>query len=171
MKINFRKIRPSEKKLYRAIRLESLKNHPNAFGSTYEEQVNRKELSFEKHIEEQSKNRFIIGAFDKRKIVGICGIYQNTHAFTLHRAFIVQMYVKPEYSGNKIGLNLLKTITEESLKIPEVEKIELEVFTDMIAANKVYEQAGYQEVTVIKNYYKKEGLYRDIRLMTYPPLK
>lgn len=167
MEINYRKLLPKESRLYRAIRLESLKLFPDSFGSVYEEQVQKEKLSFEKNIEDQTEGRFILGAFRNKKLIGICGTYQHANPKTRHRTFIVQMYVKPEFSKQKIGLNLLNAMIEEAFKNPVIEQLELEVFTDNIPANKIYEQANFKEVGILKNYSKSGNQYRDIRLMMY----
>lgn len=167
MEITYRKLLPKESRLYRAIRLESLKLFPDSFGSVYEEQVQKDKLSFEINIEEQTEGRFILGAFKDKKLIGICGTYQHKNPKTKHRTFIVQMYVKSEFSKQKIGLSLLQEMIKESFKNPTIEQLELEVFTDNIPAIKVYEQANFKEVGLLKNYSKSGNKYRDIRLMMY----
>jgi hypothetical protein len=60
---------------YRGIRLESLKNTPEAFASSYGEE---KDLSIEEFKNKlQSKSSFTYGAFDKGELVGIITLYQE----------------------------------------------------------------------------------------------
>ena len=60
---------------YRSIRLESLKNTPGAFASSYGEE---KDLSIEELKNKfQSKSSFTYGAFDKGELVGIITLYQE----------------------------------------------------------------------------------------------
>ena len=72
MNISYRKLRSIDSEKYREIRLESLKLHPESFGSGYEEQSVLPKLKFEKSLEEPIDDRFVLGAFDDRGLIGIC---------------------------------------------------------------------------------------------------
>jgi len=163
--IMYRKLRPEESAIYREIRLESLKNYPNSFGSQYEEQKQRPKLSFETFIEDANSECIIVGAVFEDSLIGICGLYQLQDSRSRHRAEIIQMYVKPEYQGNKVGYNLLKETIRIGFEIDTVEQIELEVMTDVNAANHIYEKAGFTECGIRQNIYKIDGNYFDQRMM------
>lgn len=49
--MEYRRIKANESTAYRAIRLESLQSYPNSFGSSFEEQKQKKKLGFEQYIE------------------------------------------------------------------------------------------------------------------------
>ena len=106
-KIEYRKLRSSESKKYRFLRLESLEKYPNSFGSKYEEQKQREKLAFENFIEQSNPECFIIGAILQDKLIGICGFYRHTDIDCNHRGEIIQMYVQPEYQGNQIVIALI----------------------------------------------------------------
>ena len=72
MKISYRKLTANDAVQYRAIRLESLKAHPESFGSTYAEQSRLPKLMFEKALEQPVDARFVIGAFEHDDRPGIC---------------------------------------------------------------------------------------------------
>ncbi len=165
MSFSFQKLQATHLIPYRNIRLEGLKNYPINFGATYKQQSQLPQLLFEKHITEQTPGKFIIGAFDAHKLIGICGFVQEQQARTKHRGTIIQMYVQPSYQGQKVGLNLLKATLKEAFKIPELEQIVLDVITINMAANKVYEQVGFKEYGLYPKYYKIEHTYVDLRLM------
>jgi len=61
MKIICKKIPPSDSLLYRALRLESLKQNPEAFETSYQESINNPLIHFEKLIKENSQNKFVMG--------------------------------------------------------------------------------------------------------------
>jgi len=163
--ITYRKLNPEEAEKYRQLRLESLQKYPNSFGSTYAEQMQRAKLSFEKFIEESNPECIIIGALQHDRLIGICGFYRQQDERTKHRGEIIQLYVQPEYQGDNVGYNLLKTTVAIGFKIEELEQIELEVMTDVKAANRIYEKIGFKECGVQKHFYKKAGNYFDQRLM------
>lgn len=163
--ISFRRLLPTDSASYRTIRLECLKNFPQYFGSTYEEQVLLPKLAWETFIETQDPHRFIVGAFEGEALFGICGVNLETRAKTQHIGEIIQMYVKPEYSGKKLGLKLIQAAVAEAFKNPLVEQLLLNVVTTNISANRVYEQAGFVEYGVLKNNFKHNGEYSDQRMM------
>ena len=146
MKISYQKLEPVDSKQYRNIRLESLKLHPESFGSTFEEQSKLPKLMFEKAIEQPVDDRFVIGAFDQQVLIGICGfvpfVLDNNPDLGKTGA-IIQMYVKPAYSGRKIGLNLVKAVIQEAFKISDLEQIVLGVQEGNVRAIRIYEQAGF----------------------------
>jgi ribosomal protein S18 acetylase RimI-like enzyme len=132
--------------LYREIRLESLKAHPEYFESSYQEQKKLPRLMFEKAIEQPQDERFVLGAFDKDQIVGICGfvyIKNQTNAGLRNVGSLIQLYVKPEYRGMGVGLYLVEYLIEEGFQIPGIEHIVLEVSEDNQPAIRIYEQAGF----------------------------
>lgn len=165
MEIITRRLHSHESGKYRAIRLECLKNFPQYFGSTYEEQVLLAKLAWETFIETQDPHRFTVGAFDDEALIGICGVNLETRAKTQHIGEIIQMYVKPEYSGKKLGLKLIQAAIAEAFKNPLVEQLLLNVVTTNISANRVYEEAGFVEYGILKNNFKYDGEYSDQRMM------
>jgi RimJ/RimL family protein N-acetyltransferase len=165
MEIIYRKLKPSESKKYRDIRLESLLVSPDSFGKTYNEENSIDKLYFEKCIENQDKNKFIVGAFLNDSLIGICGFSQDENIKCRHRGSIVGMFVRPEYRQQKIGKNLLSQTIKFIFSIPEIEQINLTVVVDNESANKIYVDAGFIEYGISKRHLKSSGQYFDERLM------
>jgi ribosomal protein S18 acetylase RimI-like enzyme len=158
MTTSYRKLLPSDSAHYREIRLESLKTHPESFGSTFEEQKKQPKLMFEKAIEQPYDERFVVGAFDQKAIIGICGFVPFTSEDfpDLESAgTIIQMYVKPTYRGRKIGFNLVKTVVDEAFRLPNIDKVVLGVREGNTSAIRVYKQAGF--LTYSPSEIKTEG--------------
>jgi RimJ/RimL family protein N-acetyltransferase len=146
MKISYRKLLPDDSHQYRTIRLESLKAHPESFSSNYEEQSKLPKLMFEKAIEEPYDDRYVIGAFHKKELIGICGFVPftlDTFPDMVNVGTIIQMYVRAAYRGRKIGSNLVKTLVDEAFKIPDIRQIVLGVREENTSAIRVYEGAGF----------------------------
>ena len=145
--IKIRKLSLGDSGQYRKIRLVSLKEHPESFGATYEEQRLLPKLMFEKALERPVDDRFVVGAFDQEELIGICGYlpFVPNEVLDLSRAgIIIQMYVRSTYSGRKIGLNLTQATIREAFRAPDINQIVLGVRTGNIPAIRVYEQAGFQ---------------------------
>jgi ribosomal protein S18 acetylase RimI-like enzyme len=152
MDITYRKLGAADSKLYRVIRLESLREFPESYGSVYEEQRQLPKLRFEEILEEPVDASFMVGAFDRGTLIGICGflpfIPSDEHGFQ-NAGVIIQVYVKSSYSGRKVGVNLVKAVIDEAFKLPDIEQILLEVVNNNAAAIRVYEQAGFQTFRIV----------------------
>jgi ribosomal protein S18 acetylase RimI-like enzyme len=148
-KITYRKLAADDSKHYREIRLESLKAHPESFGSGYEQQRNLPKLMFEKALEEPVDERFVVGAFDGRELIGIFGFIpfgmDNRQGFR-NAGELIQLYVKPAYRGRQIGLGLTNAVVHEAFKLPEIDQLVLGVMEGNWSAIRVYEQAGFRMV-------------------------
>jgi len=165
MKISYRRLEPEDSKAYRIIRLECLEKHPENFGSIFREEKNKPKLAFETFIEEKAPDNFIFGAFDEDKLIGICGFAREPKKKTRHIGTIIQVYVKLEYSGKGIGLELLNAAKKEAFKLPEIEQLMLGVVVSNKSANVIYEKAGFQQYGLHKRYFKEGDKYFDQRLM------
>jgi len=145
MNITYRKLTAVNAPSYRAIRLESIKAHPESFCAVYEEQKQLPKLMFEQALENGVTlidSRFVVGAFDGDTLIGICGfvpLAQDGNAGEL-----IQVYVRAAYSGRKIGLGLVKTAVSQAFTIPSIQQIILDVKKGNTNAIRVYEQAGFQ---------------------------
>jgi len=149
-----RRLKPNESKLYRAIRLEALKEYPEYFGSKYEEQVKLSKLYFERIIEESSPKGIMVGAFLDRELIGICGVTFETKI--LHNAGeIIQMYVNKKHQGNKLGKELIKSIYDNVILLKNVEIIVLGVDKNNTSAIRTYCNCGFEIDTNIEG---EEGI-------------
>jgi hypothetical protein len=92
MNITYKTLSASHIDKYRAIRLECLQNYPQNFGSLYEDELQSKQLKFDKIIAEDNSTDFLYGAFDEEKLVGICGCIKENRVKTKHTAEISHMY-------------------------------------------------------------------------------
>jgi len=165
MNIHYRKLLPTDSKQYREVRLDALKNFPENFGSSYEEESAIPKLAFEINVEQGANDKFIVGAFDSETLIGICGFAQESRIKIKHRGLIIQMYIKPQYQGQKLGLQLLQTTIDEAFKIPDIQQLVLGVITTNEGAKKLYEQAGFKEFGIHPGYLKVNSRYYDERLM------
>ncbi|RLJ32170.1 ribosomal protein S18 acetylase RimI-like enzyme [Chryseobacterium sp. 7] len=142
MNINYRKIFPEESKIYRTIRLESLEKFPESFGTHYQEALKIDKFRMENDIEQQTAERFVLGAFDNKKLIGICAFVKEKNTI----GAIYQMYVKKEYQGQNIGLKLIEAVIDEAhQQFPGIE-IHLEVTPGNEKAYKLYKKAGFEEI-------------------------
>jgi len=97
--VSVRVLQPDDAAAFQAVRLRSLKEHPEAFGSSYEEEVDRPQEQIAKLLNESSDNA-LFGAFDDgQQLIGIVNINRYARIKTRHRASLGAMYVAPEARG------------------------------------------------------------------------
>jgi ribosomal protein S18 acetylase RimI-like enzyme len=149
MDIEYRRLLPTESLIYRYIRLECLKDFPEAFGTKYENAILQEKTGFQLSIENSDELKFVVGAFDDKIIIGICAFERNNMLGNIY-----QMYVKPKYSGQKIGYQLLLKTIEEIHKLDNDIEIYLEVKINNIRAKKLYEKIGFKMIECIDDEYK-----------------
>jgi RimJ/RimL family protein N-acetyltransferase len=162
----FQKLGPEHVSQYREIRLRSLQLHPEAYGSTYEEESGKEKLYMEHFMQNKPGENFVAGAFTETgELIGICSIIKSGHIKTAHRAELIQMYVEEKYRNRNAGTGILLFAIAETRKIPGVEQLELGVATNNFSAIKAYRKTGFSETGTIKRALKIDGNYIDEYLM------
>ena len=155
---------------YHQIRLECLRNHPDHFGSTYEEEMDIETTRFIKELTEENNHSFWFGAFDAEKLVGIAGFVQQKRLKTRHRGELVQVYVHPSMTHKGIGKELLTLTIDQAFSNTEIEQIFLSVVESNNKAVALYKKFGFVECGFIENYFKKDGIYSSQVFMVLPKL-
>jgi ribosomal protein S18 acetylase RimI-like enzyme len=163
--IEYSVLTSDDKEQYRRIRLECLKNYPQYFGSVYENEVVSTVLKFDKIIAQENSSDFLLGAFDNRYLVGICGNIQEKGNKTAHISEISHVYVSPAFANKGIATNLLKHTIEKVFANKAIEQIILGVVASNLQAIKLYQNAGFTQYGLLENYYKFNDNYESMVLM------
>lgn len=159
MKIICKKIPPSDSLLYRALRLESLKQNPEAFETSYQESINNPLLHFEKLIKENSPNKFVMGAYIENQLVGMCAFVDYNNHGVIDSGTIIQMYVTAKFRGFNISQSLLLSIKSEVIEIHNIHAILLEVKKFNSIAVNTYIKSDF-------SIYKDSANKKDILMIT-----
>ncbi len=79
---SIRRLTSSDAEAYRAVRLDGLLKHPEAFGSSYEDEASRPiEVTAER-----LDSGFVLGAFDSdEKLMGVAGLAIQTATKAKHK--------------------------------------------------------------------------------------
>lgn len=164
--MNIRVLTESDAVVYQELRLKALKNNPEAFGSTYERESKFTQQMIEDRIK-PTNNKFVLGAFDERGIVGMVTFMRETSPKTIHKANIFGMFVAPEARGKNIGKSLLLELIKMAKKCNGVEQLNLTVVSENKPAKKLYESLGFKVYGVERNALKFDGKYYDEDLMAF----
>lgn len=97
----------------------------------------------------QSENTLYIVAEIDGKVAGYCGMY-----IAFEEGNISNVAVAPEYRRQKIAANMLKNILKLA-KEKGVTDVVLEVRETNTGAIRLYEQIGFEEVGIRKDFYDK----------------
>ncbi|MFJ7408259.1 MULTISPECIES: GNAT family N-acetyltransferase [unclassified Lysinibacillus] len=151
--------------LYQEVRLSALQINPEAFGSTYEREVN---FSLETVAErlEPAKDKFVLGAFnDNGLLVGIVTFMRESSLKTHHKGNVFGMYVAPEGRGRGVGKLLMRELIKRAKSCDGLEQINLTVVSNNISAKKLYMSLGFVVYGVERNALKFNRQYFDEELM------
>jgi RimJ/RimL family protein N-acetyltransferase len=165
MSIIIRKLQPQESGIYRDVRLACLKNVPQYFGSTYEEEILNPKLMFETFIENDSPEHVMFGAFEEEQLIGITGFNRMARQRAMHRGEIVQVYVNSKYRGQNIGEKLIRRALDYAFTLDGIEQVQLSVIANNQTAIKLYEKLGFKTFGVQPRYFKVGDIYLDQQFM------
>ena len=164
--IIYKKVEINDIEQYHKIRLNCLKNHPENFGTLYDEEKKSSSFKFDEIVTEQSITDFLMGAFANERLVGICGYIQEKREKTKHIGEISGMYVSTDFSGQKIGARLLSNTIQTAFVNSNLEQIILAVADKNIIAKNLYKKYGFVEYGRLNNYFKENNKYETKVFMT-----
>ena len=149
---------------YRKVRLESLKNSPESFASSYEEE---KDFSVDEFLTQiQLNDSFTYGAFAEEELVGIITLYKDELNKLSHRAHIGAMYVSPAKRSLGLGKLLMEAAIKKAKEIEGVEQVYLAVVSTNEAAKRLYSSLGFEMFGSEKKGLKlANNLYYDVDFM------
>lgn len=164
--MNIRLLNDSDAQVYREVRLRALKNDPDAFGSTYEQEETKPLSHFIERIH-HTKDRFTLGCFDdSNTLVGIVNFLRENRLKTAHKGNIYGMYVEPQFRGRGVGKALLLDLIERATKECEgLEQIHLTVVSNNKSAKRLYVSLGFEVYGIEPHALKFDEQYFDEDLM------
>lgn len=142
--MEFRKLVAEDASAYWELRLEALQNSPEAFGTSYEEAIQRENPIERVKGNFKVKGNYTFGAFNQYKLIGMVTLSQESSLKMKHRANIFAMYVSPAGRGKGIGKALMELAIEQARDSHEIEKINLSVVSSNGAAKNLYVQLGFK---------------------------
>jgi ribosomal protein S18 acetylase RimI-like enzyme len=146
MSYTCRKILSTDADEFYRLRLEGLEQFSHAFWETPDELTSHGiELQKERlQATNNSKDAFIIGAFEDERLVGICGCRRENGAKGHHRATVWGMYVDGSKQGSGIGGAVLDMAIEEAQKLDGLESLFLMVGASNLPALGLYHSRGFR---------------------------
>ena len=144
---------------FRELRLRALRDHPEAFTSSFDEDV-QKPLSATVQRMAADDNVFW-GAFVDGQICGMIGLTREPRPKNRHKGDVVAMYVAPECGRRGLGRSLLNALVEHARSVAKLEQLVLTVTRSNHAAIGLYKAAGFTTFGVEPRAIKVAGAYHD----------
>jgi RimJ/RimL family protein N-acetyltransferase len=157
--ICIRQLTPGDAALYRSIRLEGLKESPEAFGSTFDAEFTKPLAWFFDRLSSST----VFAAIRDAKILGVAGFAIRPEEKEAHKGLLWGMYVRPDARGAGLARRLVDAVIAHARS--HVELIQLSVVVGNEQARRLYARLGFVEYGIEKNSLKYCGRYYDEILM------
>jgi RimJ/RimL family protein N-acetyltransferase len=155
MTIVIRPLRADEPALYREIRLEALRLHPDAFGASFEDEATRPLAFFEQRLTANA----IFGGFSGEPLLATAGFMPEAGVKRMHKGHLRGMYVRRAARGSGLARRLAEAVLEYAKD--RVELIQLSVVSSNTSARRLYASLGFEPFGIERRSLKVEGRYLD----------
>ncbi len=137
-----RTLTPKDAAAFQALRLRGLKECPEAFASSYEEEVGTLPAEIERRLKPRPDSA-VVGAFREGELLALTGVQREGMAKLEHKAFIWGVYVAPEVRGNGVGSKVVSYALTYAAESLGVRQVNLGVNTRNTAAVALYGKLGF----------------------------
>lgn len=156
-----RRLGPGDAPLFRALRLEALERHPEAFGGSLEDEAAQPEAWFAARLGDSAVFAgWRPGAAEPE---GLMALALPRAAKTRHKGLLWSVYLRPGARGSGLAPALLAAVLDHARG--RVEEVRLSVVAGNDAARRLYERAGFTAWAVEPRALKVAGRYYDEVLM------
>ena len=161
--VAIRRLAPADAPPYRVLRLRALREHPEAFTSSFEDEAARPLDWSEQRLvaSPQRPHDIFLGAFQGDTLVGMVGLQGRDRPKERHNATVVGMYVAPPAGGQGIGRALMRDLLLHAAACEGVEQRDLTVTAGNDRAQALYAHCGFTVFGVLQRAIKLHGQYHD----------
>ena len=151
---------PLDASAFQSLRLRGLQECPEAFASSYEEEVEAPLIEIEKRLIPQ-KDSVIFGAFQDLTLCALVGLQRERLRKMAHKSFIWGVYVSPEVRGKGVGTQILQHALHYAATVQETRQVNLGVNTQNTAAVALYKKLGFVQYGLERAYLLLAGVVHD----------
>jgi ribosomal protein S18 acetylase RimI-like enzyme len=152
-----------------ALRLRSLTEHPDAFGTSPEEQAAPADVLAARFRDEYiapPENNFILGAFDDNgEMTGIVSLRREPRKKLRHKGTVFGVYVAPGSRQRGVARAMLLELIRRAKEMEGLEQINLMVMSANTRAKNLYASLGFETYGTEKHAMKMGETYYDEDLM------
>ena len=141
-----RRLKLGEGALYRKVRLEALRDSPEAFATSYESALERNEESWiaQADTSAEGDDRATFLVLTNEEPVGMAAVYRDAEDDATGE--LIQMWVSPAYRGSSLATDLLQHVFTWAAEQGS-ETIRAEVTDGNTRALRFYERQGFRRIT------------------------
>lgn len=158
-----RTLSPDDAPALRELRLRALREHPDAFATSFEEERERSLEDAARRLV-PGPEQVTLGAFEGDRLVGIAALVRPGRAKQRHRATLAGMYVTPDARERGLGRALLGRALDAAREWG-VSDVALAVTVGNHAARRLYAAAGFVAYGVEPRALRVDGRFHDVELM------
>jgi RimJ/RimL family protein N-acetyltransferase len=157
-KMEIKIAQPSDWQKYKEIRLKSLKESPQAFGGSFDNESQQSDDEWREKI--IKSNRFFVLAEEEGIVAGVAGAKQ----IDADNGIIIAVYLVPEARGKGYSKEILSIVLQE-LENRKAKIVTLTVNTKQEAAVRAYKALGFQIIKTNVDEKLGDGLLHDEYVM------
>jgi ribosomal protein S18 acetylase RimI-like enzyme len=147
---------------FRVVRLDALRRHPRAYGSSYEEEV---DYALDDYTTRwPAAPGTMLGGFADGRLVGITGLRVSPKLKEGHKGFIYSVYVEAAFRG----AGLATALVEAAIGLAREAKlrfVSLNVAVGNDGARRIYERLGFRSIGIEPRGLLVDGIFVDEELM------
>lgn len=155
---------PNDAESYRALRLQALRDHPEAFGSDYETNLSHPLEFWQQRLTPNPTAANYVAVTEAGKVVGMTAIRREELIKLRHNGSIQSVYVHPEWRGMGI-MDALMTACLNHAREQGIVIVKLSVTNTNASAIRVYLRHGFSVYGVDPMMLYLDGIYYDELLM------
>jgi RimJ/RimL family protein N-acetyltransferase len=163
VKYQIRRLNAADAEGYHRVRLDALRLHPEAFGTTYEEEASLDRAQVVERLSMPGFARF--GAFDEHgSLVGLAGLQIGLNTKQRHKGYLFSMYVDAAHRGAGIAQGLVEAVVAGAREAGAV-VLNLTVTAGNAPAQRLYRRIGFTTYGVERRSLKVGDRFHDDELM------
>lgn len=160
--MNIRPLRRSDAGAYQSLRLRALRESPEAFSASYEDEVNRSIDEVATRVEPAKDGSVcMFGVFDNDELTGFVAVIHPQRAKLRHAVELAGMYVAPEFRQRGLGGALLVAVIAHVRSIAGIRVIRLGVNDHNAAAKALYQSVGFEKCGIEPEVLNIDGTFHD----------
>jgi ribosomal protein S18 acetylase RimI-like enzyme len=167
--ISIRRLIPADRDAFFALRLRGLDAHPESFGQSYDEALERGASHYDEILAgaHAAEGSLLLGAFSSTDgaLIGTVGLIRETRQKERHKAAVVGMYVAAEAAGRGVGRALVSELLARAAQADGLRQITLLVTSSNAGARALYESLGFRAYGREPQALCVDGVFHDADLM------
>lgn len=153
MHISIRVLNSKDAERFQQLRLHGLQVVPEAFGSSFEEEVDLDMSEIRRRLD--ALPNAVFGAFAENELIGVAGFAANSKTKQKHKGLLWGVYVDEEWRGHQLGKRLTLAVIDYARN--HVDTLHATVMAANITARTLYLSLGFEVFGVEKDALRIDG--------------